>query len=143
MRLDVRYLGQSGRHLGSPFRAVSNEVDGPYLTASIVPWLSFRPTKRKEGPTIKEVTTIGLDIAKNVFQVHGVNGAGEVVIGKPLRRRQVVPFFKGLEDCLIGVEACATSHHWVRALEALGHEVRMARWPSGIGVETYARRFEA
>ena len=68
---------------------------------------------------MKEVTTIGLDIAKNVFPVHGVNGAGEVVIGKPLRRRQVVPFFEGLERCLIGVEACATSHHWARGSRQL------------------------
>ncbi len=74
---------------------------------------------------MKEVTTIGLDLAKNVFQVHGVDASGEVVIRKRLRRRQVMPFFGKLAPCLVGVEACATCHHWARELEALGHEVRI------------------
>jgi len=74
---------------------------------------------------MKEVTTIGLDLAKNVFQVHGVDGLGEVVIRRQLRRRQVIPFFEKLPRCLIGVEACPTSHHWARELQALGHEVRI------------------
>ncbi len=72
-----------------------------------------------------EVITIGLDLAENVFQVHGVDASGEVVIRKRLRRRQVMPFFGKLAPCLIGVEACATCHHWARALEALGFEVRI------------------
>ncbi len=59
-----------------------------------------------------EVITIGLDLAENVFQVHGVDASGEVVIRKRLRRRQVMPFFGKLAPCLIGVEACATCHHW-------------------------------
>ncbi len=74
---------------------------------------------------MKEVTTIGLDLAKNVFQVHGVAGSGETVIRRQLRRRQVLPLFKKLPPCLIGVEACATSHHWARELQALGHEARI------------------
>ena len=74
---------------------------------------------------MNEVITIGLDLAKNVFQVHGVDASGEVVIRKQLRRRQVMPFFGKLTPCLIGVEACATSHHWARELQALGHEVRI------------------
>jgi transposase len=74
---------------------------------------------------MNEVTTIGLDLAKNVFQVHGVDMSGEVVIRKQLRRRQVMPFFGKLTPCLIGVEACATSHHWARELGALGHRVRI------------------
>jgi len=74
---------------------------------------------------MNEVITIGLDLAKNVFQVHGVGDAGAVMISKRLRRRQVIPFFKKLPSCLIGVEACATSHHWARELGALGHEVRI------------------
>jgi transposase len=74
---------------------------------------------------MKEVTTIGLDLAKNVFQVHGVDAIGEVVIRRQLRRRQVMPFFEKLPRCLIGVEACPTSHHWARELQALGHEVRI------------------
>ncbi len=74
---------------------------------------------------MNKVTTIGVDLAKNVFQVHGVDASGEVVIRKPLRRRQVMPFFGKLSPCLIGVEACATSHHWARELQALGHRVRI------------------
>ena len=74
---------------------------------------------------MKEVSTIGLDLAKNVFQVHGVDGSGEVVIRRQLRRGQVLPFFKRLPPCLVGIEACATSHYWAREITALGHEVRM------------------
>ena len=74
---------------------------------------------------MKEITTIGLDLAKNVFQVHGVDELGEVAIRRQLRRRQVMPFFEKLPHCLIGVEACPTSHHWARELQALGHEVRI------------------
>ncbi len=74
---------------------------------------------------MKEVTTIGLDLAKSVFQVHGVDGSGETVIGRQVRRRQMLTFFKKLPPCLIGVEACPTSHYWARELGALGHEVRI------------------
>ena len=72
-----------------------------------------------------EVSTIGLDLAKNVFQVHGVDGSGKTVIRRQLRRGQVLSFFKKLPPCLVGMEACATSHHWAREIAALGHEVRM------------------
>ena len=72
-----------------------------------------------------EVSTIGLDLAKNVLQVHGVDVAGETVIRRQLRRRQVLPFFRKQPACLVGIEACATSHHWARELGALGHEVRI------------------
>ena len=74
---------------------------------------------------MNEVTTIGLDLAKSVFQVHGVDASGETVIRRQLRRRQVLPFFKKLPACLVGIEACATSHHWAREISALGHDVRM------------------
>jgi len=69
--------------------------------------------------------TIGLDIAKRVFQVHGVDAAGEVVVQRKLRRSEVLVFFERLAPCLVGVEACATAHHWARALMALGHEVKL------------------
>jgi transposase len=72
-----------------------------------------------------EMTTVGLDLAKQVFQVHAVDGAGEVVLRKALRRGQVLTFFAGLPRCLVGVEACATAHHWAREIGALGHEVRL------------------
>jgi transposase len=72
-----------------------------------------------------QITTIGLDIAKNVFQVHGIDAAEKVVVRKQLRRGQVMAFFEALAPCLIGMEACATSHHWARELTKLGHEVRL------------------
>ena len=72
-----------------------------------------------------QTVTIGLDIAKSVFQVHGVDAQGTVVIRRQLKRRQVLPFFKKLAPCLIGIEACATSHHWSRELRRLGHTARL------------------
>ena len=72
-----------------------------------------------------ELTTIGLDIAKSVFQVHGVDAEGQVVIRQRLTRRRLLPFFARLPHCLIGIEACATSHHWARELRGLGHDVRL------------------
>lgn len=72
-----------------------------------------------------EITTIGLDLAKNVFQVHGVNERGKSVLRKQLKRDQVAPFFANLPPCLIGIEACASAHHWARKLQSLGHTVRL------------------
>ena len=72
-----------------------------------------------------EIVTIGLDIAKSVFQVHGVDAAGQVVVRRQLRRSLVLRFFAGLAPCIVGVEACATSHYWSRQLQALGHSVRL------------------
>ena len=72
-----------------------------------------------------QVTTIGLDLAKNIFQVHGITDDGEVAFNRPLRRAQILPFFKRLEPCLVGIEACGTSHHWARELSQLGHKVRL------------------
>jgi transposase len=72
-----------------------------------------------------QITTIGLDIAKNVFQVHGIDAAEKVVVRKQLRRGQVLKFFASLPPCLVGMEACATAHYWARELTKLGHEVRL------------------
>src|ERR1700752_3554285 len=72
-----------------------------------------------------QITTIGLDIAKHVFQVHGIDAEEKVVIRKQLRRSQVLRFFEELLPCLVGLEACATSHYWARELSKLGHEVRL------------------
>ena len=72
-----------------------------------------------------QITTIGLDLAKHWFQVHGVDAAGKPAVKRRLRRSEVVEFFKGLEPCLVGMEACATAHHWARELIALGHEVKL------------------
>src|SRR5512135_742339 len=72
-----------------------------------------------------QITTIGLDIAKNVFQVHGIDAAENVVVRKQLRRSQMMAFFKALAPCMVGMEACATSHYWARELTKLGHQVRL------------------
>src|ERR1700747_3245386 len=77
------------------------------------------------GAIHMQITTIGLDIAKNVFQVHGIGAAQKVIVRKQLRRGQVMAFFEALAPCLIGMEACATSHHWARELTKLGHMVRL------------------
>ena len=80
---------------------------------------------------MQTITTIGLDIAKSVFQVHGVDADGQVVIRRQLKRRYVLAFFQKLTPCLVGIEACASSHHWSRALQALGHTVRLIPPASG------------
>jgi transposase len=72
-----------------------------------------------------QVTTIGLDLAKNVFQVHGIDAEGKVLVHKQLRRADVLRFFGGLPPCLVGMEACATAHYWARELTKLGHTVRL------------------
>ena len=74
---------------------------------------------------MQTITTIGLDIAKSVFQVHGVDAGGQVIFRRQLKRRYVLTFFQKLSPCLVGIEACASSHHWSRELEALGHTVRL------------------
>ena len=74
---------------------------------------------------MNEAITIGVDLAKNVFQVHGVDAEGGVVFRRQLRRGQVLPFFGKQAPCLVGMEACATAHHWAREIAALGHEVRL------------------
>jgi transposase len=74
---------------------------------------------------MQSITTIGVDVAKSVFQVHCVDAAGQVVMRRQLKRRYVLAFFQKLPPCLVGIEACASSHHWSRELEALGHTVRL------------------
>jgi hypothetical protein len=74
---------------------------------------------------MQTITTIGFDIAKSVFQVHGVDALGKVVLCRQLKRRYVLAFFQKLPPCLVGIEACASSHHWSRELQALGHTVRL------------------
>lgn len=72
-----------------------------------------------------EITTIGLDLAKNVFQVHAIDAEGRVVLRKTLRRSHILTFFSRLSPCLVGIEACGTSHYWARELLQLGHDVRL------------------
>lgn len=72
-----------------------------------------------------QVTTVGIDLAKHVFQVHGITKDGTVVFNRAIRRAQLVAFFDELEPCLVGMEACGSSHHWARELSKLGHDVRL------------------
>ncbi|MDP2829450.1 MAG: IS110 family transposase [Sulfuricellaceae bacterium] len=72
-----------------------------------------------------KITTIGIDLAKNVLQVHGVDERGKVLVKKQLKREQVIPFFSNLQPCLIGMEACGSAHHWARKLESLGHTAKL------------------
>jgi transposase len=81
--------------------------------------------KQRKEPSVNKVSINGLDLAKTIFQVHGVNDAGEVALERRLRRGKVLDFFAKMEPCLIGMEACATAHDWARELTALGHEVRL------------------
>jgi len=84
-----------------------------------------------------QVTTICLDLGKRVFQVHGVDAAGHIVVRRKLQRSELADFFIGLPPCLVGIEACATAHHWARLIAAAGHEVRLIP-PSY--VKPYVRR---
>lgn len=72
-----------------------------------------------------KITTVGIDLAKNVFQVHGVDERGKAVLKKQLRRDQMATFFVNLPPCLIGMEACSSAHHWARKLQGMGHTVRL------------------
>ena len=84
-----------------------------------------------------KVSTLGLDLAKNVFQIHGVDDKGNVTVRRQLRRQQMFSFFSDLSPCLIGLEACGTAHYWARELEARGHDARIIP-PSY--VKSYVRR---
>src|SRR5262249_16902324 len=112
--LTARHRRQGDRVMGwmAPLRHLSAKL------------LSDRNSTKWE-PSMGEVTTIGLDLAKHVFQVHGVDAEGATVLRKQLRRAQVLAFFNRLPPCLVGLEACATAHYWGRELRALGHEVRL------------------
>ena len=86
---------------------------------------------------MNEISTIGLDLAKNVFQIHGVDGSGKVVLRRQLRRGQVEKFFAELPPCLVGMEACGSAHHWARVIGHHGHEARLM--PPGY-VKAYVKR---
>ena len=72
-----------------------------------------------------KITTIGIDLAKNVLQVHGVDERGKVLLKKQLKRDQMIPFFANLSPCLIGMEACGSAHYWANKLQGLGHTVKL------------------
>ena len=76
-----------------------------------------------------DITTLGIDIAKSIFQLHGIDAEGAVVVQKKIRRGAVLNFLEKVGPCLLGMEACATSHYWAREIAALGHEVRLSHRP--------------
>jgi transposase len=79
----------------------------------------------REDASTRKLTTVGIDLAKNVFQVHGIDEHGKVLVKKQLRRDQMATFFVNLSPCLLGMEACGSAHHWARKLQAMGHTVRL------------------
>jgi transposase len=81
--------------------------------------------RHKREPSAMQVTTLGLDLAKRVFQVHGVDAAGRIVVRRRLQRAQLADFFAALPPCLVGIEACATAHYWARSIAIYGHQVRL------------------
>jgi transposase len=100
-------------------------MDAPTFNGIDVPeWKCQQPLEPEGAPTM-QITTIGIDLAKNVFQIHAADQRGKVVLRKQLRRDQVSPFFANLPPCLVGIEACSSAHHWARKLKSLGHTVRL------------------
>jgi hypothetical protein len=117
--------------IGMVFAAVHESavdaVDGSstrHVSAMIV-GATKAPMIRGANLAMQIVTTIGLDTTKSVFQVHGVDAAGQVVVRRKLKRRYVLVFFPNLPPRLVGIEACTSSHYWARELQALGHAVRL------------------
>src|SRR5271157_6013625 len=88
-------------------------------------WVLLGHSMIRRSQVMQTITTVGLDIAKSVFQVHCVDADGKVILRRQLKRRYVLAFFQKLSPCLVGIEACASSHHWSRELQALGHTVRL------------------
>src|SRR5580700_5063251 len=126
LRVRAAEIGPS-RHFAAAQQTVAfDAVDG-----SSTRHVSAMDVGAVKAPTIRRsqvmqaITTIGLDIAKSVFQVHGVDAEGNVILRRQLKRRYVLAFFQKLPPCLVGIEACASSHHWSRELQTLGHTVRL------------------
>jgi transposase len=103
---------------------VGGEVDGVDAPdgISVPKWRCFKPL---EEASMANVSTVGLDLAKNVFQVHGADSAGAVLVRRKLRRGQVLSFFAALPPCTVAMEACAGAHYWGREITRLGHQVRL------------------
>src|SRR5271155_2045260 len=87
--------------------------------------LEGAPSMRKSITDFSSVTTVGLDLAKHLFQVHCVDALGRVVETRSIRRSKVLEFFNSLPPCLVGLEACGSAHHWARELIKLGHDARL------------------
>ena len=105
--------------------SAGDAVDGLHRHESAIDVGAVKAPTIRRRQLMQTITTIGLDIAKSVFQVHGVDADGNVVLRRQLKRRYVLAFFQKLPPCLVGIEACASSHHWSRGIQALGHTVRL------------------
>jgi transposase len=101
-------------------------MDAPTRYGIDVPkWKCYVNHLNRTGASTMKITTVGIDLAKNVFQIHGVNEHGKTVLKKQIKRDQMPTFFVNLPPCLIGMEACGSAHHWARKLQALGHTVKL------------------
>ena len=123
----IRWVtGQPCQHVGEPSLWIDvvelDGVDGPRFRLHSAERSGDRS---EEKPFMNEVKAIGLDLAKRVFQVHGADAKGHPVLQKKLRREDVLTFFAKLPPCLVGMEACASSHYWAREIRNLGHDVKM------------------
>ena len=118
---------QSMHSEGMDCHASLNGMDAPasyrHLCAKV--WGVFNNPLKREGASTMKVTTIGLDLAKDVFQICAADANGKILYNKQLRRHQMAEFFTKLPACLIGVEACGSAHYWARKLLAMGHEVKL------------------
>src|SRR5262245_46980887 len=125
----VLVLSASEKTCSNPYRTLgspeSTGMDAPTRNGIVVPEWKCHQTTRTGGASNMNITTIGIDLAKNVFQIHGVDVRGKVLLKRRLRRDQMGSFFANLPTCVIGMEACASSHHWARQLQGFGHTVRL------------------
>src|SRR5260370_21823370 len=119
----TRHPGMTEYGLLRRFAPRNDGVDGP-RTASMCQTGDVDSTRRRE-PSMGEISMIGLDLAKNVFQVHGVDASGAVVVRRQLRRGQGEKFFAQLPACTVGLEACGSAHHLARGIGRYGHQVRL------------------
>src|SRR5947208_15063239 len=103
-------------------RPGTDGVDGPRTATACQDRVLEHLIRR---PSVMQIATIGVDLAKHVFQLHGVGPDGAVVLSQKMRRLQMIAFFAKLPPCLVGMEACGTAHYWAREIRALGHEVRL------------------
>ena len=130
------------RHPGRPGLANSHRTESPFAvhregfsTPSVMGWTApdgidcarMRSLQilKQRGPSVEQISRIGMDTSKHFFQLHGVNVAEKVVLRKKLRRKEMVVFFEALAPTVIGIEACGASHHWARILRSFGHEVKL------------------
>src|SRR4051812_23834212 len=113
----------------APQSAISSSLElmggRPLLPDIEWPDLSVADDARGEEPFAMGISTVGLDLGKRVFQVHGVDATGRVTVRRKLQRVKMLGFFAAVPPCLVGMEACATAHHWTRQIRALGHDVRL------------------